>query len=85
MAYIMSTKRIMKLSTLPPMKPAVAPQVIPTATEHRVASSPTINEIRPPIKQRTSRSRPDSSVPQRWKPCQLGGSFIASQSAVSNS
>ena len=75
----------MTLSTLPPRKPAVAPQAMPSATEASVASRPTISEMRPPIRQRTSRSRPDSSVPHQCMFFQVGGSFIASQSALSNS
>ena len=80
----MSTMRIINASTLPPMKPAVAPQAMPNDTEASVASSPTASEIRPPIRLRTSRSRPASSVPQKWAFLMLGGKLIASQSVVSN-
>ena len=65
MAYIISTIRIISASTLPPKKPAVAPQMMPMVTEDKVASTPTISDTRPPIRLRTSRSRPASSVPHR--------------------
>lgn len=79
----MSTMRIMKASTRPPRKPAVAPQAMPRVTDESVARMPTINEMRPPIRQRTSRSRPESSVPNQWKFWVVGGRRMASQSVVS--
>jgi hypothetical protein len=84
MAYIMSTTRIIKASTLPPRKPAVAPHTMPMVHEASVASRPTMSDIRPPIRQRTSRSRPASSVPQKWLFFQVGATLMASQSALSN-
>ncbi len=79
----MSTTRIMKASTLPPMKPAVAPQTMPRVTEDRVARKPTMRETRPPTRLRTSKSRPDSSVPKKCQFLSMGGMLMASQSAAS--
>ena len=83
MAYIMSTMRIITASVLPPRKPAVAPQAMPSDTEASVASKPTVSEIRPPIRQRTNKSRPASSVPQKCVFFRLGPMLMASQSALS--
>ena len=79
----MSTTRIITASTLPPRKPAVAPQAMPRLTEVSVAISPTISEMRPPIRQRTSRSRPDSSVPNQCMFLKVGVWLMASQSVLS--
>ncbi|MNR24291.1 hypothetical protein D3C85_1413620 [compost metagenome] len=79
----MSTMRIITVSTLPPRKPAVAPHTMPMVTEAMVAIRPTISEMRPPIRVRTSRSRPRSSVPNRCSLCQVGAIAIASQSVSS--
>ena len=40
--------RISTPSTRPPMKPAVAPQMTPMKRLTRVATMPTVSEIRPP-------------------------------------
>lgn len=66
MAYIMSTIRIMNPSTLPPMNPATA---LPSDTHgYRCNGSQYTHHQgnAPRIKLRTSRSRPESSVPQYW-------------------
>ena len=42
-----------------------------------------MSEIRPPIRQRTNRSRPDSSVPQKCEFFSVGGRLMASRSALS--
>ena len=57
---------------------------MPTVTEASVAIKPTSNEMRPPTKQRTSKSRPASSVPHRCQLVSVGDALMFSQSAVSN-
>src|SRR5665811_2355964 len=84
MAYIMSTMRIIRASTLLPRNPAVAPQAMPSDTAASVASKPTVSEMRPPMRQRTNRSRPASSVPQKCAFLNVGAMLMASQSALSN-
>ena len=82
-AYIMSTIRIIALSTRPPTKPAIAPHTMPSVTDVSVASAPIISETRPPTRQRTSRSRPVSSVPNRCQFANVGVELIMFQSAES--
>ena len=62
----------------------MAPQAMPRLTEVSVAINPTISEMRPPIRQRTSRSRPDSSVPNQCMFLSIGPWLMASQSVESN-
>ena len=43
-----STRRIIAVSSAPPMKPATSPYAVPTITEITVASSAIVSEMRVP-------------------------------------
>jgi len=47
-ASITSMMRMMTLSTQPPRKPAMAPEMVPTITASDTVTSPTISESRVP-------------------------------------
>ena len=64
--YRISTILIIIASTLPPKKPAIAPQRTPITRATMVAKKPTINEILLPYNILVRRSLPKVSVPSKW-------------------
>src|SRR3569833_383188 len=66
--YRTSTNRIISSSVRPPMKPAVAPHVTPITRLIAVDTKLITSEMRTPLKVRTSRSRPNLSVPSQCEP-----------------
>ena len=62
-----STKRCTAKSSLPPRNPDVPPIRVATTTFSVVAARPTTSEIRAPNSRRLNRSRPNWSVPSRWR------------------
>ena len=63
-----SVSHISNESTQPRAMPAMAPMITPTVMAISIAARPTARLMRPPYSMRASRSRPRSSVPNRWPP-----------------
>ena len=56
---------MMSESTQPPEYPATSPNAVPIEMMIHSATSPTVSEIRAPIRSRLNRSRPRWSVPSQ--------------------
>ena len=65
--YRMSTIRISRASTLPPMYPATAPHNTPMSRLTTAPTAPTSSEICPPYSVREKTSRPWTSVPNQCR------------------
>ena len=60
-----SSSRIIRVSTIPPRKPAIMPYRVPTTIVMTPASMPRLSEYSPPNMIRPSSSNPELSVPSR--------------------
>ncbi|MNF79386.1 hypothetical protein D3C84_615980 [compost metagenome] len=82
-ALRISSTRIIRLSTRPPMKPEAAPYRVPMMTATTAPMMPTMSEMRPPSRVRTNRSRPRLSVPNQCPVSMSGAACMAPQSGSS--
>ena len=71
MVEIISTIRIITVSTAPPAYPAMPPYKMPISILTSVAIKATISEIRVPYIRRVSTSRPKESVPNKYEPLRI--------------
>ena len=74
-----SVAREIRVSTIPPKKPANMPIVMPSTSEIATETVPANNEARAPQTTRASTSRPSSSVPNQCAP--VGALRMAAQLA----
>src|SRR6266849_9785783 len=78
-AISMSALRMMAVSRAPPRVPARMPSGTPTRKPQNTEARPTCSETRAPQMMRLRMSRPNSSVPSRWRSTAPGPLSTASE------